>query len=155
MDEIDRLDQWFKHHYDELCKIAAKYSGEPEDLLHHVYLKTRRSGTISAMLDSCPMSYMRKALWREANMGSYLRLMRKQTGVMPEQEGWSWQSRELLYIAIDRLPEPEKQLMYLSLWGCSIAEISTTCRIPESTLYARYRRIRHTLKSMIDEDHIN
>ena len=68
------FDSWLTENYERLLVIAKRYVTEPEDLLHHVYLRVLNADP-PRLMDN-PLGYFHRAMYFEATRGQYKRLMK-------------------------------------------------------------------------------
>jgi len=134
--------------YSKLLHVAKRWTNNPSDLVHHVYLRC-----IDKPFPEQPFSYFVKAMYNEATRGQFKDLYfisDVDTKEQTEETDWTKAvQREQMQLILDRLSWFDRTVFSLYLQGWNMADISRRSGIGESTLYRSLHITRKILKDVL------
>lgn len=140
--------RFLTRNYSKLLHIGKRWTKNPSDLVHHVYLRC-----IDKDYPDNPLGYFVKAMYNEATRGKFKELYSLDDTEPKEQATQSdWTKavqREQLQLILDRLSWFDRTLFSLYLQGWNMADVSRRSGIGESTLYRSLHLTRKTLKDVL------
>ena len=140
--------RFLTRNYSKLLHVAQRWTDDPGDLVHHVYLRC-----IDKRYMENPFGYFVKAMYFEATRGKFKELYKTNDHEQTEQAtetDWSKAiQRERMQLLLDRLSWFDRTVFSLYLQGWNMAEISRRSGIGESTLYRSLHVTRKTLKDVL------
>ncbi len=126
--------RFLTRNYSKLLRVAERWTDDPGDLVHHVYLRC-----IDKRYMENPFGYFVKAMYFEATRGKFKELYKTNDNEPQEQTSetdWSKAiQRERMQLLLDRLSWFDRTVFSLYLQGWNMAEISRRSGIGESPLY--------------------
>jgi len=146
-----RTEDWNRfltRNYSKLLHIGKRWTKDPNDLVHHVYLRC-----LDKAFPENPLGYFVKAMYNEATRGKFKELY-KTSDNEPEEQATStdWSKaiqREQMQLLLDRLSWFDRTVFSLYLQGWNMADVSRRSGIGESTLYRSLHVTRKTLKDVL------
>lgn len=144
----EEWNEFLTRNYSKLRYIAKRWTKDPHDLVHHVYLRC-----LDKEYPENPLGYFVKAMYNEATRGKFKELY-KTTDNEPDEQATEtdWTKavqREQLQIIIDRLSWFDRTVFSLYLQGWNMADVSRRSGVGESTLYRSLHITRKTLKDVL------
>lgn len=140
--------EFLRKNYSKLRTIARRWTGNPSDLVHHVYLRC-----IDKPLPENPLGYFVKAMYNEATRGKFKELYHisdKEPDEQQSENDWGKAiQREQMQLLLDRLSWFDRTVFSLYLQGWNMADVSRRSGIGESTLYRSLHLTRKTLKDVL------
>lgn len=141
---------WFAENYERLVSLADRYTSEPHDLLHHVYLRVVKADP-PRIMDN-PFGYLHRALYFEATRGAYKRLMKTGDALPPdlpyEQDFDHLVKLEQLQVWASMLHPFDRVLLQLYMDGWNMAEVARGSGIPASTIKTSIHRTKKKLHAV-------
>ena len=154
----DRFVQLFDTHYHRLYRYMDRLSGEPElaaDLAQEAFVKLYRRGSLpdapEAWLITVSMNLFRNVRSTRARRRRLL-TMRRAEAVMsdpppvPGESEAATNPRERVRIALDRLPERERQMLLLRAEGYSYRDIAGALELNEASIGTLLARAKRTFR---------
>lgn len=144
------FDTWFVKNYDRLCIQAERFHRDPNDLVHHTYLRVVKQS--DNVLDN-PEAYFRRAMLVNATRGDFKKLYRILEGINIEivddevRSDKFW--KEEIYILAKHLSWFDRTVLHLYLEGHVLTEVSKETEIPVTTLWQSVSRSKKKLKDAI------
>ena len=142
---------WLERRYGYLVQVCGRWCAEPNDLVHHVYLRC-----IDKPFPENPEGYFLRACWMECTRGKFKKVYRLAEHIpldnvaLPTADDMEKAiQRETMEIWISRLNWFDRNLIQLHLAGYSMKEIASKTGIKPATLYKAIERTRKLLTDAI------
>lgn len=139
---------FLRRNYSKLRTIGKRWTPDPSDLVHHVYLRC-----IDKDYPENPLGYFVKAMYNEATRGKFKELYFISDNEPKEQRSENdWAKaiqREQMQLLLDRLSWFDRTVFSLYLQGWNMADVSRRSGIGESTLYRSLHLTRKILKDVL------
>ena len=134
--------------YLKLRTIGRRWTENPSDLVHHVYLRC-----IDKDFPENALGYFIKAMYNEATRGKFKQLYHVTDNEPQEQASENdWAKaiqREQMQLLLDRLSWFDRTVFSLYLQGWNMADVSRRSGVGESTLYRSLHVTRKILKDVL------
>ena len=140
-----KWNKFFAERYKDILRVARKHSRDPNDLVHHTYLRC-----MDKPLADNPMAYVAVAMFREATRGKFKEIYRIVEGAphvvrSDEPDITKSMQREEMQLMIDRLSWFDRHVMNLYLDGWKMVEVADKTGIGVGTLYQSLHRSKKTI----------
>ena len=138
---------YLTENYDELCKIASSLTDDPQDLVHHVYLKV-----VEKEVEEKD-NYFRRVMWIEgtANNSKFRELYTYRDTEVAELEIISDLSDKITKERIDfmlfQFNEFQREIYELWRQGYNMSKVSRESGIPRRTIDYTISQIKEFLRS--------
>jgi len=144
--------EFLTKNYAKLVRIAKRWTDDPSDLVHHVYLRCIDKRFPNKEGETA-MGYFVKAMYFEATRGQFkeiYKIIDQEPDEATTENDWTKAvRREQMQLVLDRLSWFDRTLFSLYLQGWNMADLSRRSGIGESTLYRSLHITRKTLKDVL------
>jgi len=148
----EEWNEFLTKNYSKLVRIAKRWTDDPSDLVHHVYLRCIDKRFPNGENETAT-GYFVKAMYFEATRGKFKEIYKvhdQEPDETTNQNDWTKAvQREQMQLILDRLGWFDRTVFSLYLQGWNMADVSRRSGIGESTLYRSLHLTRKTLKDVL------